>query len=195
MKRVSQENQAYCGPAVLVMLASFLGIQVSQKDLVTASGLEKLIFSHGMKLSELEKACRELMPQLVFWYKREATLSELEKLVNQAKYPIGVEWQGTFDTHNPNDRFEDEDEDPGHYSVVTGISQKENWITLADPYFNRGVDKQFTVLEFKRRWWDINKVVDQKSGKLQEIDDYQALFLLTPKDVQLSVEGLLRGDR
>ncbi len=190
MRRVRQPNDWYCGPATLEMLLSFQNHTVSQDLIVELAGVGDRIKRHGMLLTDFVLAMDQFAPDLGFWYKRDATISELSSLVNKCGYPVGVEWQGIFDCDDEDeedegddeDEDEDEDDDPGHYSVVTGISTMDNWITLADPYHNNGVDRQYTLLEFERRWWDINEQRNKKTGRWQEIDDYHAMFIVTAKD-------------
>lgn len=165
------------------MLCSYLGRPKEQEAYVQAAGVALRIKTEGMTVNELGLAASRLFPELTFWSKNYATLSELSKLVNQYNFPVGVEWQGIFD--NPDDdesSNEDSDDDPGHYSVITGISTEENWLTLADPYRNRGFDKQLTILEFVRRWWDINIIINPRTGKHEEVDDYHTLFIITPNN-------------
>ncbi len=197
MRRVSQLDDDHCGPAVLEMLISNVGLTLTQTQLVEAAGIQKKLLTHGMFIEEMGLALSRLAPDYQFWFKRESTLRELSQLVTDAHYPVGVEWQGIFEGCYFEDEELDDDEDEedvsndvetGHYSVVTGISTSENWITLADPYHNQGVDRQLSILEFERRWWDINEVIDSTTGKRHEQDDYHALFLVTPKGVSLPAD-------
>lgn len=184
MRRVRQPNDWYCGPAVLEMMASHWNLIISQEEFVQAADVTQKIRQHGMLLSELALAVSVTMPDHLFWYKRNASMGELSSLVNMCGYPVGVEWQGIFDGDEDEEEEDEQngDDDAGHYCVVTGMSTADNWLTMADPYHNRGIDRQLTVLEFKRRWWDINDEQDVRTGKWRQIDDYHALFVITTKD-------------
>jgi predicted double-glycine peptidase len=198
MRRVTQVDDDHCGPAVLEMLLSSVGVGCSQTQLVEIAGIQKKILTHGMFIEEMGLAVAKLSADIQFWYKRESTLRELSQLVTDCGYPVGVEWQGIFegcyfedediDEDSEDDEDTSDDVETGHYSVVTGISTSENWLTLADPYHNRGVDRQLSILEFERRWWDINEVTDPTTGKRHEQDDYHALFLVTPKNITLPAD-------
>jgi len=36
-------------------------------------------------------------------------------------------------------------------------------------------------LEFERRWWDISTIIDAKTKKPCQIDDYHLMFVVTTK--------------
>lgn len=183
LKRVAQLNNFYCGPAVLEMLLSFLGVSVSQEEAVRSAGVSQKIKKHGVTIEELSLAAGRLTADYQFWFKKYSTLAELSKIVNVFKYPVGVEWQGIFED-SQEDGLDIDDDDPGHYSVVTAISTHDNLIEIADPYPRyAGKDRQLSVLQFERRWWDINEVIDPRTKKHKEIDDYHAMFVITLQEV------------
>jgi hypothetical protein len=160
--RVRQRSDFHCGPAVVVMLASYLGIEIKQHDIVVAAQAVKSYRIRGMTVEELATGLITLHEELVFWYKNEASIADLNKLVNIHKYPVGIEWQGVFGQYA--------DEDNGHYSVVTAINRNENNILLSDPfYFFAGRDRTFPIDEFDSRWWDIN----------EGVKDTRTLFMVT----------------
>lgn len=178
LKRIEQLNDTYCGPAVLEMLLGFKGFKVTQEELVDAAGVRGKIKERGMTIEELAKAA-SLVPEIQFWYKRFSTIGQLSQLVNFYKTPVGVEWQGVFKEKDGRDVSDD---DPGHYSVITAINTDKNVIMLADPYEDyAGRDRRFTILEFERRWWDINEIESPVSKQRYQIDDYHALFIITSK--------------
>lgn len=185
MKRVRQINEYYCAPASLEMMLSFWGLTINQEEIVTAADVSQRIRTHGMLLSEVVTAVNKLAPGYLCWYKREATIGELSSLINTYQLPVGVEWQGIFDNVDDSEiaaaGYVDDDDDPGHYSVITGISTSDNWLTLANPYLNKGTDDQLSILEFERRWWDINTAIDPYTHKSHQIDDYRAMFVITPQ--------------
>jgi ABC-type bacteriocin/lantibiotic exporter with double-glycine peptidase domain len=176
LKRIAQINSYYCGPASLQMLLSFYDVNIDQQQVVDCLGINDKISTHGMTIQEMGQFIKKYYPQFQFWYKFNSTIPELSQLINQFHFPVGVEWQGIFD-YPDEDSFEDEDDDPGHLAVITGINTGENYIYIADPDAHyAGTDRQFSILQFERRWWDINEI------NHQEIDDYHGLFLITPYD-------------
>ncbi len=189
MQRISQITGSYCGPAVLAMLLSFNGISVSQEEIVRVSGVASKIKSNGMTLEEMAVAIRAIMQDYVFCFKRHASIRDLALLVNTYKIPVGVEWQGIFDYETG----DDDDDDPGHYSVVTAINEKDKKILLADPDRHyAGKDREFRIIRFERRWWDINEVTNPITKKTKQIDDYHALFVIVDKKTEFPKELGLR---
>ncbi len=200
MKRVRQETMYYCGPAVLQMLLNFKAVDRSQRSLVDAAEIHHKIAQYGMYIDELAKAVERSAPEYQFWHKHYSTIDELSRLVNEFNYPVGVAWQGVFDYDDDDDEEEEEegqgdDDDPGHYSVVTHISKQENVVQLSDPFkYYAGTDRKFTVLEFERRWWDINDAIDPVTGKKYQQDDYHTMFIITRKSEDFPAAlGMVRG--
>lgn len=181
LKRVTQINGFYCGPATIQMLLSFYQIEIDQDAIVSALKIGKKIQSHGMTIAEMGQFIKQFYPQLQFWFKFNSTVSDLSQLVNQYSIPVGIEWQGVFD-YSDEEKYEDEDDDPGHVSVITAVNTSNNYVLIADPDRHyAGSDRKFSILQFIRRWWDINEVVDPITKKRQEVDDYQGLFIITLK--------------
>lgn len=179
--RTTQLNSFYCGPASIQMLLSFYQIEINQETIVSALGIENKIPTHGMTITEMGNFIRQFYPQLQFWFKFNATISDLSQLVNVNQIPVGIEWQGVFDY--PDDEIsDDEDDDPGHISIITAVNTNDNYILIADPDRHyAGNDRQFSILQFIRRWWDINEIIDPITNKRQEVDDFHGLFIITPK--------------
>jgi hypothetical protein len=175
MKRVCQKTNSHCGPAVLEMLCSFVGVYVDQDEFVDAVNIEGKLAEYGMTVAEMGKAISRVTPQLTFWYKQNASLSDLSEIVRNYNFPVAVEWQGIF--------YEDADEDNGHYGVVTHVDTVNNLIMLSDPYKRfAGSDRAFHILEFQHRWYDENEIVDPYSGKATIVREENMLFIVTPKD-------------
>jgi hypothetical protein len=187
LKRVIQKTSSHCGPAVLEMLLSFVGIEVSQEEIVEAGGVSEKLPTHGIFVSEMGNAIAVLAPGMQFWYKHYCSLSELRQVVMNYKYPAGVEWQGVF--------YEDADEDNGHYSVVTYVDSTNNIIMLADPYKRfAGSDRIFHILEFEDRWWDENEIRNLETNEVSYERDYHTMFVITPKNESWPEElGMSRG--
>lgn len=169
LKRVKQMTSSHCGPAVLEMLFSHLGIDISQAAVVRAARVKTKLKKHGMRIDELAIACHKLSRDVQFWYKDGVRIDFLEKLLFEYEYPVGIEWQGIF---------EDEDDDSGHYSVALDVNRAKDTFTIADPYSKfAGKDRTISLKKFKGRWWDKNLV------KKKMVKDHRMLFILTPKEV------------
>src|SRR5512133_2564863 len=95
--RFTQISESHCGPAVIQMLLSNLGIEVSQEAVAEAGGATELIELNGMRVDQLARAVRVLAPDARFWYKDHSSLDDLIRLVSEYRYPVGVEWQGLFE--------------------------------------------------------------------------------------------------
>lgn len=189
MTRAMQKEFPYCGPAVLEMLLSNLGVGVSQNQLIEAAGVGARIVQYGMNVYEMGEAVTKLFPNLRFWFKDEGAISDLKRIITEHKTPVGIEWQGDFpelDSEQVNQygyNAEDEDEDTGHYGIVTNVDTLDNAVYIADPFGPfAGKDRKFTVIEFEKRWWDVNEIIDPKSGKHRHVHDYRLLFVVTPQD-------------
>lgn len=175
MKRRRQITDSHCGPAVIQMLYSNLGLDIKQRDIASAAGVKDKIFVYGTTIPEMMQAVASLTPDLTFWYKNLSTKEELDFVINKVKYPVGVGWQGIF--------YEYEDEDDGHYSVATGINIPEDIIYLADPFIIfAGRDRRIKLHAFLKRWWDVNEIVNPATKEVTHQADDQVMFVITPKD-------------
>jgi len=170
MKRVRQISSYHCGPAVISELFSYLGKDISQSAVVKSLRATNKIKSVGLNIHDLARATNALGRQEVtFWRKHKSTANDLSLAVNKYKYPVGVEWQGVF--------YEDEDEDNGHYAVITKINKEANYLRMCDTYADfSGVDRRFRINDFARRWWDVNRI------KGRNIIDKKTMFVITPRD-------------
>lgn len=173
MARVREITNYTCGPATLEMLLSFVGVRTSQAKLIRSIRAKNKIKTYGIDVNDMAKATRIAgKGKLSFWRKREATISDVASTVQKFSYPVGVEWQGDF--------YENEDEDKGHYTVVTGVNKGSGYLRISDPYFNHyfnygEVDRRYDITEFVKKWWDTNKV----SGRTTV--DKKMMFVITPK--------------
>jgi ABC-type bacteriocin/lantibiotic exporter with double-glycine peptidase domain len=180
MPRVAQENSYYCGPAVLQMLFGFYAYSFTQQELVNSLNLSKKIRAKGITVQEIGLIAQKIAPEFTFWFKANSSIKELSLLVNKFKTPVGVEWQGVFD-YPEKEATEDEDDDPGHIAIVTHVDLQKNFLLIADPDIHyAGKDRQFSLLRFERRWWDINEITDPRTQKHKEVDDYRVMFIITP---------------
>ncbi len=173
----TQINGTYCGPAVVQMLLSVLGIQATQPTIAEAGGAIESIETCGMRVDQLARAVYSLAPQAQFWYKNHALLDELVCLVDRRCYPVGVEWQGQaqgFANRSP-------DADGGHYSVVSRVVAWQRRLVLADPFQHHlSRARIFSFEEFEARWWDYNEIADPKTGLACLVEDDRMMFIITP---------------
>ena len=169
MERVRQASSSHCGPAVLVTLFSNFDIKVSQRSIVASLRAQNKIKKFGFNMVDMGKATKIIAKgKFSFWKKTNAKVSDLDAAVNKHKSPVGVEWQGVF--------YEDEDEDNGHFSVITKIDKKSGYLRIADPYYKfAGVDRKFKTREFEKRWWDENVI------KGRNLHDKRVMFVIVPK--------------
>lgn len=176
MKRVCQKTIYHCGPAVLEMLFSYVGLYFDQDEIKETTGKDEEKFRvYGMTVAEMSKAVRILAPDYYLWHKENSSLTDLQEVVKEYGFPVGVEWQGVF--------YEDSDEDDGHYSVVTHIDTVNNIIMLSDPFKRfAGSDRTFHIMEFNHRWWDENEIIDSITGKKYITREEHMMFIVTPKE-------------
>lgn len=178
MARTRQISVYACGPATLEMLFSFVGVKVSQTSIIRSIRAANKIKKYGINVNDMAKAANiKAKKKYAFWRKQSATIGDLDKVVNKYHYPVGVEWQGVF--------YENEDEDSGHYGVITKVDKKSGYLRIADPYFNgyfhfHGTDRKLNISEFKKKWWDVNEV-GIAGGRTRQIKDLRMMFLITLK--------------
>ncbi len=175
--RYTQITESHCGPAVIQMLLANLGVIVTQEKITEAAGASKSIEEYGMRVDQLAKAVHSVSKNAKFWYKENSSIEDLDSLINKFNFPVGVEWQGVFDS------FEEESlvEDPercGHYSIITFIDNKN--LIIVDPFKDfANQDRVFTIKQFIPRWWDTNKAVGD-DGKINTKRDSKLMFIVAP---------------
>jgi hypothetical protein len=195
-QRFMQISESHCGPAVVQMLLSNLGIEVTQETIAEAGGAARLIELNGMRVDQLAAAVRRLAPQVLFFYKDHANIAELVRVVNDYRYPAGVEWQGQSIDGNelppaepspgvgmPADS-ESENSDYGHYSLVVRAERRRRELIIADPYkdyFSQA--RIFSFQEFDRRWYDYNEVPTPDSGQPVLAKDDHLFFIVARPNV------------
>jgi Peptidase_C39 like family len=192
MRRRRQRTDSHCGPAVLQMLAGFVNVKISQVSVVRALKAEGRIQKYGILVEDIGKAAKKLVPGGVFWYKENSRISDLDKLVNKYKWPVGIEWQGVF--HLGKDEIHKNFPDDGHYSIVVGFEKPKGRIYIADPFHEFvHTDRKFDIEFFKKRWWDFNEVKDKKTKKIKQVKDNRMMFVITPKDATFPRElGMMK---
>ncbi len=77
---------------MIEMLYSFLGKDITQEEIVQVAGVASRIKKQGMRVDEMAVAVQNLTPEYQFWFKRQSKIGELAKIVNQHRFPVGVEW-------------------------------------------------------------------------------------------------------
>ena len=126
-----QENDYYCGPAVLQMVFEFLGIKKSQEELANELGTTE-------KYGTSNKAMIEATSAEGFNVidKEGATIDEVKDFIKQ-NLPVIV------DFIEPTDNLE-------HFAIVTGFENRD--VVLNDPY--NGQDFKISEEDFLNRWDD-----------------------------------------
>lgn len=187
LDRFTQISESHCGPAVVQMLLSVYGIDVSQEDVALAGGAAELIELNGMRVDQLAQAVQVLAPQMQFWVKDYASLEDLIAVVEDHEVPAGVEWQGLF-YEEGEEEPESEDNDFGHYSVVTGLDPEKEQVVIADPYKDYvAQDRIFGFDFFLQRWWDTNEVLDPDTGRPHLVEDTRTFFIILPQEDEFPI--------
>jgi hypothetical protein len=193
MQRISQITDAHCGPAVIQMLLSNVGITVTQEDVALAAGIQDVIAMHGTRVDQMAVAVKKLAPTAQFWFKDHSTLDEIFTLLHEHRVPVGIEWQGLFDPEGNEE--EDPEPDYGHYSVITHIDRERRELVIVDPYKDYVLrDRIFTLDEFDGRWWDWNMVPDPATGQSRLMKDDHMMFIITPQGLTFPAQlGMVAG--
>jgi hypothetical protein len=183
LRRIQQITENHCGPAVIQMLLENIGVEVSQEEITDAAGATRTIESHGTRVDQLAKAVHELAPIAKLWYKEHADLEDLEYVLDECKFPVGVEWQGLFED------MDDDDDDYGHYSIIAHIDKVKDEIIVVDPYKDFVDQSRIVKMSlFVSRWWDFNEVKDLETGEKQFKKDEQLFFVVAPLSVTFPAE-------
>lgn len=205
--RTRQLTESYCGPATIQMLLSHYGIEIHQQQVVDAVGLQATVELHGVPVDDLGRAVKTLAPGMRFWVKRFGAITELQKIVREYNYPVGVDWQGIFEVEGEYDKktgyvgvteetladagysYESNDGTHGHYCVVVDVDTNENYVRIADPYGHYAENDRFIRLqEFSNRWWDQDVRFDPWTGKKTVTDECRTFFVIVPESVTFPAE-------
>jgi ABC-type bacteriocin/lantibiotic exporter with double-glycine peptidase domain len=184
LRIIAQISEHHCGPAVIQMLLENVGIDVTQEQITEAAGVTRTIEKQGTRVDQLARAVHELAPDARLWYKEKASLTDLKYVLEEAKFPAGVESQGIFE-----DDVEEFGDDDGHYSVVAHIDETRDELIIMDPY--KDFVDQSRILKisvFLKRWWDYNEVLDAKTRKKSYKKDEDLFFVVVPKDMSFPEE-------
>lgn len=183
LRRIQQISENHCGPAVVQMLLENVGVNVSQEEITETAGATYTIETHGTRVDQLAKAVHELAPIARLWYKEYASMQDLEYVLDECKFPVGVEWQGLFED------MDDDDDDYGHYSIIAHIDQGKDEIIVVDPYKDFVDQSRIVKMSvFVQRWWDFNEVKDPETGKKEFKKDEQLFFVVAPLSVAFPAE-------
>lgn len=183
LRRIEQITENHCGPAVIQMLLENIEVNVTQEEITEAAGAIRTIETHGTRVDQLAKAVHILAPDARLWYKEKASPEDLKYVLNECKFPVGVEWQGLFD------EVDDDDEDYGHYSIIAHIDQVKDELIIVDPYKDFVDQNRIVKMSiFLKRWWDFNEVKDPQTGKKTFKKDEQLFFVVAALDVSFPAE-------
>jgi hypothetical protein len=188
LRRIEQITENHCGPAVIQMLLENIGVNVSQEEITEAAGATLTIETHGTRVDQLARAVQGLAPIAKLWFKEKATPEDLEYVLNECKFPVGVEWQGLFNDMDQND------DDYGHYSIVAHIDKAKDELIVVDPYKDFVDQSRIVKMSlFLNRWWDFNEVKDPLTGQKTFKKDEQLFFVVTPLSVAFPVEMAMQS--
>jgi len=165
------------------MLLENIGVNATQEAITEAAGATATIATHGTRVDQLATAVHQLAPDARLWYKEKASTDDLEYVLTEWKFPLGVEWQGLFD------EVDDEEEDYGHYSIIAHIDKAKDELIVVDPYKDF-VDQNriIRMSVFLKRWWDFNEAKDLETGEKVFKKDEQLFFVVVPVSVNFPVE-------
>jgi hypothetical protein len=183
LRWIEQITENHCGPAVTQMLLENIGVHVSQEEITEAAGATHTIETHGTRVDQLAKAVNNLASDARLWYKENGTLENLEYVLEVCKFPVGVEWQGLFGD------VDEEDDDYGHYSIISHIDRWKDELIVVDPYKDF-VDQNriIKVNIFLNRWWDYNEVMNLQTGEKTYKKDEQLFFVVVPRNVSFPAD-------
>jgi len=183
LRWIEQISENHCGPAVIQMLLENIGVNATQEEITEAAGATQTIATHGTRVDQLAKAVQQLSPDARLWYKEKGTPGDLEYVLENYKFPVGVEWQGLFGD------VDEDDDDYGHYSIVAHIDKVKDELIVVDPYKDF-VDQNriLNISLFLKRWWDYNEVQDPQTGQKVFKKDEQLFFVVTPRSVSFPTE-------
>ena len=183
LRRIQQITENHCGPAVTQMLLENIGVNVSQEEITEAAGATQTIETHGTRVDQLAKAVQELAPIAKLWYKEKSSLEDLEYVLEECKFPVGVEWQGLFED------MDDDEEDYGHYSIIAHIDKVKDEIIVVDPYKDFVDQSRIVKMSlFINRWWDFNEVKHPETGEKEFKKDEQLFFVVAPLSMAFPAE-------
>jgi len=165
------------------MLLDFYGIKVTQENIIQAAEAETTIEKDGIRLDQLSTALERVAPGYALLYKEDATIKDIETLIQDYRMPVVVNWQGLFYPSLEEENLGGE-LSHGHYSLVTDIDVANDTVTIVDPYaeFIRR-DRVFPIGWFKSRWWDTSEKKDSQLNKDISYYTSRLIFVVAPVSV------------
>ena len=124
-----QQNDYFCGPAVLQMIFSFFGQMIDQKTLAQKIGTT---IEHGTHKEKMIKISREFGYDV--WYQEKAKIEDLKNNIDLG-LPVII--------NNLDTKY-----DEGHYAVVVGYDDKN--IIVNDPEY--GLEREVPIPLFLKEW-------------------------------------------
>ena len=194
---MKQLTGSYCGPAVMQMLASSLGVSVYQETLVDACEARKTVMKEGISLIDLAKGLRKLNPDLIVWAKMDSKIEDIKEMLDFG-YPVAVDWQGIFTEDEYGDEIWNRSDklvswwgkqmgepvsvgEQGHYCIAVEINTNKGYLRFADPYGHyAGKDRFVALWEFEERWWD-DRIDKDEKGKKKYVLENRLMFVVTKK--------------
>lgn len=178
LSRRTQITDYHCGPAVIEMLLSNLGIEKTQEEITIAADAKNSIEENGVTVEQMAKAVEKLSPEVILYYKEYGSVSEIEVLLREYGLPVGVEWQGLF---YDDEKEEEKGLDYGHYSVVTHVDYKRKALIIVDPFRDfANSDRIISIYKFMNRWYDTNEFKDPLNDDPIFMRDERLLFVISP---------------
>ena len=182
IRAISQETDENCGPAVIQTLLAKYRRKMTQDEIIRVARVKTRLKEHGTRPDQLARAVKKIAPNLQFWYKDQATVEDLDRLIHVYHQPVVINWQGLFyDTVEEEDRFNPQGEH-GHYSLVVDIDLAHDTITTSDPYPEYNAQPRvFSLRWFCTRWWDVDHSDHLKNGKPDSFHTKHFLFIVARK--------------
>lgn len=182
---IVQQTDSHCGPAVVQLLLANLDITVTQDQVVDAARVRTKIARHGTRPDQLARAVAQLAPDTQFWFQQPTSIKDLTTLVQKHHWPVAINWQGLFYDTVEEEQKKSLNDEHGHYSVVTKINPQKDQIVIADPYSEYAKKPRvFSLKWFEKRWWDVDHLIDRKTGLKDSIKTKRFIFIIVPKDEQ-----------
>ncbi len=178
-----QKTNSHCGPSVIKALLGYHGINITQDEVVEAAAVKKTIMERGMRPSHLAKAVKKLGKGTKFWFKQEASIEDLEKLIRFYKTPVGINWQGLFYDSIQEEKLKWKNSDRGHYSIVIDVNRKRGELVIDDPYPDYfKTPRVFSYKWFLKRWHDSDVIINMELDIKNIIKTNRLIFVVTPRN-------------
>lgn len=133
-----RQEDGWCGPAVIKMALSSVGIDKTQENIVADTNISWWGVDTSIVIAYLSRFFSKI------GFKIDANIKDIELHLRQGDFVI-VDWW---------DDLTDDPADPpdGHYSIVAAINRERGTIKLIDPSA-RGI-WEMKLSDFEARWYD-----------------------------------------